>query len=71
MKEDGNHKIWIGELEDKFGSYGKVTLAIARLEPEEQRAVIDTFLMSCRVMGRNVETEFLKHIENSLEGRRR
>lgn len=67
MKEDGNHKIWIGELEDKFGSYGKVILAIAKLEPDEQRAVIDTFLMSCRVMGRNVETEFLKHIENSLK----
>ena len=67
IKEDSNHKIWIGELEDKFGSYGKVILAIMRLEPKEQKAVIDTFLMSCRVMGRNVETEFLKHIENSLK----
>ena len=67
MKEDGNHKIWIGELEDKFGSYGKVILVIVRLEPKEQRAVIDTFLMSCRVMGRNVETEFLRHIEKSLK----
>ena len=50
MKEDKNYKLWIGELEDKFGSYGKVILAIVRLEPEH-RAVIDTFLMSCRVMG--------------------
>ncbi|OUO94589.1 FkbH, partial [Cloacibacillus sp. An23] len=67
MKEDGSHKIWIGELEDKFGSYGKVILAIVRLKPEGRRAVIDTFLMSCRVMGRNVETEFLKHIEHDLK----
>lgn len=67
MKEDENYRIWIGELEDKFGSYGKVILAIVRLEQEEHRAVIDTFLMSCRVMGRNVETEFLKHIEQSLK----
>ncbi|WP_346689521.1 HAD-IIIC family phosphatase [uncultured Cloacibacillus sp.] len=66
MKEDKNYKLWIGELEDKFGSYGKVILAIVRLEPEH-RAVIDTFLMSCRVMGRNVETDFLKHIEQSLK----
>lgn len=66
MKEDGHYKIWIGELEDKFGSYGKVILAIVRMEPEH-RAAIDTFLMSCRVMGRNVETEFLKHIEQSLK----
>ena len=66
MKEDENYRIWIGELEDKFGSYGKVILAIVRLEPEH-RAVIDTFLMSCRVMGRNVETEFLKYIEHYLK----
>ena len=67
MKEDGSHKIWIGELEDKFGSYGKIILAIAKLEPENCRAVIDTFLMSCRVMGRNVETDFLRHIEQELK----
>ena len=66
MKADENYRIWIGELEDKFGSYGKVILAIVRLEPEH-RAVIDTFLMSCRVMGRNVETDFLRHIEQSLK----
>lgn len=66
MKADENYRIWIGELEDKFGSYGKVILAIVRLEPEH-RAVIDTLLMSCRVMGRNVETEFLKYIEQSLK----
>ena len=67
MKENGNSKIWIGELEDKFGSYGKVIFAIARLEKEPQKAIIDTFLMSCRVMGRNVETKFLKHIEERLK----
>ena len=33
---------------------------------EEKKAVIDTFLMSCRVMGRNVETDFLAHIEKEL-----
>ena len=66
MKADENYRIWIGELEDKFGSYGKVILAIVRLEPEH-RAIIDTLLMSCRVMGRNVETEFLEHVEQNLK----
>lgn len=66
MKEDEHYRIWIGELKDKFGSYGKVILSIVRLEPEH-RAVIDTFLMSCRVMGRNVETKFLKNMERSLK----
>lgn len=64
MKNSPDHRIWIGELEDKFGSYGKVILAIVKLE--EKKAVIDTFLMSCRVMGRNVERDFLAYIEEEL-----
>ena len=64
IKDSPNCRIWIGELEDKFGSYGKVILAIVKIEGE--KAVIDTFLMSCRVMGRNVETDFLVHIEKEL-----
>ena len=64
MKNSPDHIIWIGELEDKFGSYGKVILAIVKLE--EKKAVIDTFLMSCRVMGRNVERDFLAYIEEEL-----
>ena len=58
------HQVWIGELEDKFGSYGKVILAIVKLE--ENTAFIDTFLMSCRVMGRNIEKEFLNEIEKEI-----
>lgn len=65
IKDSPDYRIWIGELEDKFGSYGKVILAIVRIK--ENKATIDTFLMSCRVMGRNVETDFLKHIETELE----
>jgi len=63
MRSEG-HTIWIGELEDRFGSYGKIILAIVKREKE--KAVIDTFLMSCRVMGRNVERDFLAHIEKAL-----
>ena len=64
IKDAPNYRVWIGELEDKFGSYGKVILAIVKIEGE--KAVIDTFLMSCRVMGRNVETDFLAYIEKEL-----
>lgn len=65
FKESDNHKIWIAELNDKFGSYGKVILGIAELSGETAR--IDTFLMSCRVMGRNVERDFLAYIETELK----
>ena len=64
MLKSENLQVWIGELEDKFGSYGKVILAIVKLE--EKIAIIDTFLMSCRVMGRNIEKEFLSEIEKEM-----
>jgi len=64
FKTSDSYKVWIGELEDKFGSYGKVVLAIAEIEGDT--AKIDTFLMSCRVMGRNVEKDFLSYIETEL-----
>ena len=50
--------LWMGELEDRFGKYGKVILCLAQIEGE--RAMLDTFLMSCRVMGRGVESAFLE-----------
>lgn len=55
---------WMGELEDRFGKYGKVILCLAQIEGE--RARLDTFLMSCRVMGRGVESAFLEHVEQAL-----
>jgi FkbH-like protein len=48
-------------LKDTFGDNGMISVVIAR--PEEgqdvRRLVIDTWLMSCRVLGRKVEQEFL------------
>jgi len=64
MMKSENYQVWIGELEDKFGSYGKVVLAIIKLEGKT--AIIDTFLMSCRVMGRNIENNFLSEIEKEM-----
>ncbi|NCU28946.1 MAG: FkbH, partial [Candidatus Moranbacteria bacterium] len=64
MLKSEDHQVWIGELEDRFGSYGKVILAIVKLE--ENTAVVDTFLMSCRVMGRNIEKDFLSEIEKEM-----
>jgi len=64
MMKSEDHQVWIGELEDRFGSYGKVILAIVKFE--ENTAFIDTFLMSCRVMGRNIEKDFLSEIEKTI-----
>lgn len=46
-------------LEDKFGSLGIIGLAIIRYENNE--AWLDSFLMSCRAIGRGVESSMLAY----------
>jgi FkbH-like protein len=47
-------------LRDRFGDNGLVGVAITRLEGDT--AEIDTFLLSCRVIGRTVESAFLSFL---------
>ncbi len=51
-------------LTDRFGDNGIVGLAIVRREGNN--AVLDTFLMSCRVLGRSVENAFLAWIGTQM-----
>jgi len=60
-----NTKIYIASVSDKYGDNGKVSLAIVNLVGEE--AVIDSFIMSCRVMGRYIEDQIIDYIENDLK----
>jgi FkbH-like protein len=48
------------KVRDRFGDHGLVGVAITRDEGEA--CEIDTFLMSCRVIGRTVETALLSHL---------
>jgi len=52
-------------LADRFGHHGVVGLAIARYTTE-QEATIDSFLMSCRVIGRRAEEAFLETLLRHL-----
>ena len=52
-------------VNDKFGDSGIVGLAI--LEFKNDLAIIDTFLMSCRVLGRNIEYRFMDIIFDILK----
>ena len=47
-------------VRDRFGDHGLVGVAITR--DESQQCEIDTFLLSCRVIGRSVETALLSHL---------
>ncbi len=52
-------------VNDKFGDSGIVGLSI--LEFKNDLAIIDTFLMSCRVLGRNIEYRFMDIIFDILK----
>lgn len=56
------HHLWIADLEDKYGTYGKIGLALIEIKEEEWW--IRLLLMSCRVMNRGVGSIFINHIRN-------
>jgi FkbH-like protein len=64
MAASGEYRAYIGELVDRYGDYGKIILTIARVSGDT--ADIDTFLMSCRAMEREVETAFIRTVEDEL-----
>jgi FkbH-like protein len=60
MASEAAEVAWL-RLADRFGDAGLVCVGIIRaVEPAVWE--IDTFLMSCRVMGRQVETAFLAYL---------
>ncbi len=62
-----DHIVFSFELSDKYGSYGITGLSIVQIDLENLNADIDTFLMSCRVIGRNVEFSFFRFIVDRLK----
>jgi FkbH-like protein len=52
-----NWRVWSLRVTDRYADNGLVGVAISRVEGEV--CEIDTFLMSCRVIGRTVETALL------------
>lgn len=60
FRQSDKHKLWIASLEDKYGTYGKIGLAL--VECQESLWTIKLLLMSCRVMSRGVGTVMLNYI---------
>ena len=57
MIEDPNFDVFSLQVTDRFGDSGIVGVAI--IQRKNRTAFIDSFLMSCRVIGRTIETAFL------------
>jgi FkbH-like protein len=60
FRQSGRHQLLVSSLEDKFGTYGKIGLAL--VECDKDIWTIKLLLMSCRVMSRGVGTILLSHI---------
>ena len=60
-----NSDIITVHMADKYGDQGLVSVLI--LKYEKDVAEIDTYLMSCRVMGRNAENEMMARIKSLLK----
>jgi FkbH-like protein len=55
------------DVTDKYGEYGITGMCITKINKEKRYAEIDSLLMSCRVLGRNIESVFLNEVLRSLK----
>ena len=60
MRGSGDHEVYCLSVSDRFGDYGLVGIGIVR--SSGATAAFDTLLMSCRVLGRGIETAFISTI---------
>lgn len=65
IRTSPNYRLYISELTDKYGSYGKIGLAV--VEIKEDHWYLRLLLMSCRVISRGVGTVQLYHIMNEAK----
>lgn len=57
---------FLASLADRFGDHGQVGLVLARPTPVPGVAFLDTFLLSCRVLGRHLEAWMLEQLRRRL-----
>ncbi|MCK4258163.1 MAG: HAD-IIIC family phosphatase [Halanaerobiales bacterium] len=60
LRQSEDYKLLICELEDKYGTYGKIGVALINLKEDHWR--LEMMLMSCRVVSRGVGTVLLSYI---------
>ncbi len=69
MISDTSYSIATFSVQDRYGDYGVTGLAIIQLNKDLSGAcVIDSLLMSCRVIGRNIEYCFVNELVGVLKG---
>lgn len=67
MLADPSWRVYYAELEDKFSRAGLVAVALTR--DDGAICTIDSYLLSCRVIGRGVEQAFLSKVADDARER--
>jgi len=60
QEQSGSHEFWTVTVSDRFGDYGLVGVMI--MNEAGTQLEVDSFMLSCRVLGRGVEYRMLAHI---------
>ena len=62
---------FVARLEDKFGDHGLTALAMIKIVDKNKKIYfLENFLLSCRILGRNIENIFLNEILNYLKNKK-
>lgn len=65
---DKNQLTLVAKLKDKFGDHGITALAMAKQKTNNKKIfILDTFLLSCRILSRNVEVVLLNELLKKLK----
>lgn len=65
--EERNKSIYVIYAEDRFGDYGLIGTIF--LEEREDSLVVETFLLSCRILGRGIEYQIISFIGKLANGK--
>jgi FkbH-like protein len=67
MLESGEWILYAAESKDKIGDSGIVGTALVSFDSQKNHGHLDTFLLSCRVLGRGIEAAFIAAILEDMK----
>jgi FkbH-like protein len=65
--DDLDLNVYAFSVADKFGDSGVTGLCIVANNSKTESAEIDTLLMSCRIIGRNIESAFMDYVIGKIK----
>ena len=66
VKTSSDWVTWTIDAKDRFGDLGVIALLLTELNSSERSARIDTFVMSCRALGRGIESAIMNQLKSHL-----